>query len=402
MKTNLHKAALVLMLMTIGISSYADTLPPTFLLKPAVLMAVKEKVRQHDPQLQQALAGWLADADKALQKGPYSVVYKEKVPPSGSKHDYMSVGPYWWPDSSKPNGLPYIRKDGQINPERYAIKDDEYFNALCKDVLLLGTAWFYTGNEKYADHAAKLLRTWFTDTATRMNPHLNYSQAIPGITEGRNIGIIDTHNTALLIDGIQLLKSSPALSEADYRGIQDWYKQFLDWMLHSPIGKDEADEHNNHGTWYDVQAVSIALFTEQPALAEKILKEQTEKRIESQLKPDGSQPFELARTLSWNYSLMNLKGFFELAMLAENIHIDLWKYESPGGKSLKKAFSWMLPYAEGKGDWAYKQIKPADKKGYLELAWVAGKKYTDIDLTPLWEKYTGFKNNELLLTGWKL
>lgn len=378
----------------------AQSPPATFLIKPAKLLDGKRKIARQEPVMLQALAELLSIADKSLKNGPYSVVYKEKVPPSGDKHDYMSVGPYWWPDSTKANGLPYIRKDGQVNPERYAIKDDEYQNAISRDVYFLGLAWFYTGNEKYAIHAAGLLRTWFLDTATRMNPHLNYGQAIPGITDGRGIGLIDTHNVTMLIDGIQLLKGSRALSAAEYKGIQDWYRQFLQWMRTSPIGMDEADELNNHGTWYDVQQVAIALFTGQKELARQMLEQQSKKRIDNQLEAEGGQPKELARTLSWNYSLFNLRAFFELALLAENVDVDLWNYESPGKKSLKKAYAWLLPYVTGKKEWQYQQIKPKHDDDFLELSEVAAEKYRDIDLAALRVRHRDFRNNLLLLTDW--
>ncbi|GAB2788278.1 alginate lyase family protein [Rhabdobacter roseus] len=345
-----------------------STPPVTFLVKPSVLQDNKAKLKKKDPALKRAVAALSQQADQALQRGPYTVTAKGKVPPSGDKRDYMSVGPYWWPDSSKADGLPYIRKDGQVNPERFAIQDAEYYKALCQDVQLLGVAWYYTEDKKYAEHAARLLRVWFLDETTRMNPHLNYGQAVPGRTEGRGIGLIDTHGVTKLIDGIQLLKDSPALSAADYRALQDWYRQFLDWMLTSPVGLDEADEHNNHGTYYDVQAASIALFTEQPQLAKKILEEQTKARIESQLKEDGSQPHELARTLSWGYSVMNLRGFFELALLGENVGVDLWHYQTPQGKSLQKAFDWMLSRAAGEKAWEHQQIKPMDKQIFVPLA----------------------------------
>lgn len=377
----------------------AAPLPPhTFLIKPGTLVSVKQKIDQKDPVMQSALAVLITDADEALKHGPYSVVYKEKVPPSGDKHDYMSVGPYWWPDSSKANGLPYIRKDGQINPERYAIKDDIYQNALSEDVYHLGLAWYYTGDKKYATHAAKLLRTWFLDPATRMNPNLNYGQAIAGITEGRGIGLIDLHGIPMLIDGIQLLKT--ALPPSEYKAMQQWYKQYLTWMRTSPIGLDEADELNNHGTWYDVQQVTIALFTEQPELAKQILEEQTKKRIDSQLETDGRQPKELARTLSWNYSLFNLKAFFELALLAENVNVDLWHYESSGKKSLQKAFTWLLPYASGTKEWQHQQIKQKEDKEFLELARIAAMKYPTIDFGQLWEHHKEVNDSLFLLTNW--
>jgi len=370
--------------------------PKTFLLSGNFLQSNKAKIKSGDPVLSAALKDLLAEADKILQKEPYSVTSKSKVPPSGDKRDYMSVGPYWWPDSSKADGLPYIRKDGQVNPERYSIKDADYQLALCEDISSLGLAWFFTNEKEYADHAVRFLKVWFLDPKTRMNPNLNFGQAIPGIVAGRGIGIIDTRNLGKIIDGVQLLKGSKSLSAGDYKGIQNWYREFLNWMLTSPIGLDEADEFNNHGTWYDVQTVSMALFTDQPELAKKILNEQTKKRIDSQLKEDGSQPHELARTLSWNYSQMNLIGFFALASLGENVDVDLFNYVSPGGKSLKAAFNWMLPFAEKKKEWKMTQIKPIQSDGFIKLVQAVSEKYPDVNVAGL-VKSSGQKENSMSL-----
>jgi hypothetical protein len=373
--------------------------PETFLLSGSFILNTKNKINEGDKTLTAALKELTAAADKALLQGPYSVTYKSKVPPSGDKRDYMSVGPYWWPDSSKANGLPYIRKDGQVNPERYSIKDADFHNTLCKDVYRLGLAWYFTNDKKYAAHAAKLLKVWFLDEQTRMNPNLNFGQAIPGKMDGRGIGIIDTKGLARLIDGVQLLKNSGSLSASEYNGIKDWYRKFLNWMLTSPIGMDEGDEFNNHGTWYDVQTVSMALFTDQPDLARSILNQQTKKRIDSQFNDDGSQPHELARTLSWNYSVMNLNGFFQLACLGENVGVDLWNYVSPGGKSLKAAFGWLIPFAQKKQVWSYKQIKPAHYEEFAQLARSVTLKYPDIDIKGLPQSGQSFDKSILLLTN---
>jgi hypothetical protein len=352
-----------------------------FLIKPEALIANKQKIESGDIKWKNALSLLIAEAEKTMSNGPYSVTFKTKTLPSGDKHDYMSVGPYWWPDPSKPDGLPYIRKDGEINPERYEIQDAEFFKDLCKDVWVLSLAAFYTDNEKYAAKAANLLRTWFIDEATLMNPNLNYGQAIPGHTDGRGIGLIDTRGIVNLIDGIQILKNSASLTTNDYESLQKWFARYLEWMTTSPVGLDEANEHNNHGTYYDLQTVSIALFIHQDERAAQMLEEQTKPRIESQFAEDGSQPHELARTLSWGYSLMNLEGFFGLASLAENTTIDLWNYVSPGGKSIKKAYLWMLPYAKNEVVWTYQQIKPINKSGFTDLSRIAILKYPEKDIS---------------------
>ena len=357
-----------------------------FLVDYSILKSNISKIKNGNFELTEALSLLTSSADQALSNGPYSVTFKNKVPPSGDKRDFMSVGPYWWPDPAKPDGLPYIRRDGDVNPERFEINDAEYFKSLCNDIRILTLAYFYTDNRKYADKAIELLRIWFVDEQTKMNPNLNYGQAIPGITEGRGIGLIDTRGIADLIDGIQILKIKNRLKKDFQNTLYSWFEDYYKWLTTSPLGLDEADEHNNHGTYYDVQAVSLALFAGQKERAVKMLEEQTKGRIESQLKDDGSQPHELARTLSWGYSQMNLQGFFELARLAENVNMDLWNYVSPSGKSIKKAYLWMLPYAEGK-TWESKQIKPMDISGFVTLSGIAVGKYPDIDVSVFLEKY---------------
>ena len=369
----------ILLLMCIDTYAQEEVLPSTFLLDNVFIAANKEKIKEGDKELQLLLSFVLSSTDEAMNHESFSVTYKTKTPPSGDKRDYMSVGPYWWPDSTKSNGLPYIRRDGIVNPERYEIQDAEFFKSVCNDLFLLSLSEYFTGNKKYADKAVDILHTWFLDEKTRMNPHLNYGQSIPGRTEGRGIGLIDTRSLVYLIDGIQILKTTGHLPKDTYEGIQIWFKKFLNWMITSPIGLDEADEHNNHGTYYDVQTVAMALFTDQKELAANILRSQTQKRIENQFAEDGSQPHELARTLSWNYSVMNLMGFFELALLAENVNIDLWNYMTPNGKSIKKGFLWLLPYAEGLS-WQHTQIKPIDLSSIKKLSQIASLKYPDIKI----------------------
>ena len=348
-----------------------------FIIKKEALIANKQKIAAGDEVLVHMLIHLQGDANEALTHGPYSVVFKDKTPPSGDKRDFMSVGPYWWPDSTKADGLPYIRRDGQTNPERHAIKDADFFKALVEDVRVLSLAHFYTGEEKYSLKAVDMLKVWFINDSTKMNPNLNYGQSIPGITEGRGIGLIDTRGIADLIDAIQILRGSDALPDDVYTNLRTWCAEFLTWMQTSPIGLDEADEHNNHGTYYDVQTVALSLFTGKTPEAALILETVTKDRITKQIKPDGSQPHELARTLSWNYSLMNLTGFFELALLGEVAGVDLWNFSGPEGQSLRNAFFWMTPYAANETEWTHQQIQPVNPSGFVNLAKIAVNKYQD-------------------------
>jgi hypothetical protein len=303
------------------------------------------------------------EADEALKVGPFSVMDKKLTPPSGDKHDYMSLGPYWWPDPKKADGLPYIRRDGQVNPETRTNDTDRLaFGRMTSAVETLALAWYFTDQKPYAAHAAELLHVWFLGRTTKMNPHLQFGQAIPGRTQGRDIGIIDTARLTRIVDAIGLLESSDAWTVKDRHAMRLWCGEYLKWLRTSSHGLGEEKKHNNHGTWYDAQVVSLALFTGQNDLARAILEQVKTRRIDKQIQPDGTQPLELARTKSIGYSVMNLDGFFRLATMGEKIGIDLWHYESSDGRGIRKALDFLASYADPKNKWSYKQIvsfKPA-------------------------------------------
>jgi hypothetical protein len=212
-----------------------------------VLAEKKEKLKLKDASLMPAYNQLLKDADKLLNYKPVSVMDKTDFPPSGDKHDYMSLAPYWWPDPTKPNGLPYIRKDGEVNPEVKNFPDKENMPKLCENIYTLSLAYYFSNNEKYSAHASKLLQVWFLDPATKMNPNLQYGQAVKGINDGRAEGIIDTRQFIFAIDGIELIKSSKSWSKQNQNDIKTWFSQFLTWLNTSKIGLDELNAKNNHG-----------------------------------------------------------------------------------------------------------------------------------------------------------
>lgn len=361
----------------------AQNAPKTLLIDGAVLAKNKAAIAQNDAYKTEALKSLRSKADKILKSGQlYSVMHKKKTPPSGNKHDYMSIGPYWWPDPSKPDGLPYIRRDGEINPEYHDIPDTDEMDKVADESRLLALTYYFTGEERFAEHAARILRTWFLDTATRQNPNLNFGQAIPGLNTGRGIGIIESRCLTEAIDAALLLEGAKSWTKEDHAGLQKWFVDYAKWLIESPLGQEEASAKNNHGTHYDAQLIAFALFTGQTDLAKKQL-ETTKKRIQGQLTPEGSQPHELARTLSWNYTTMNLGGFLDIAVLAEKVGVDLWTFETEDGKSLKKAVDWLVPYLKNEREWTYKQIKERDLGKSVGILMLAAKTYKNAEYEQL-------------------
>jgi len=323
----------------------------------SILTAKRNKLASKDTALVPAYDQLLSDADKLLSFQPVSVMDKTGIPPSGDKHDYMSIAPYFWPDPSKPDGLPYINKDGQVNPEVRQYQDKQNWPKLCENVYMLALAYYFSHDEKYARHASKLLRVWFLDPATKMNPNLNYAQAVKGVTPGRAAGLIDSRFLIWAIDAIDLLQNSTSWTAQNQKEIKNWFATFLGWLQTNTIGIDELNAKNNHGVWYDAQCLSMALFLDSTALADKIVTRAAD-RLDKQMDSTGLFPLELTRTTSLHYSVFILNAFYVVAQLSDQTHTNLWTVKTASGKSLQKASEAILPYITNKKEWPGPQIHP--------------------------------------------
>ncbi len=344
--------------------------PKYFSAKPGSLTKAKTQLAAGDKQLAKALKKLVADADKALAEAPPSVVNKDKLPPSGDKHDYMSIAPYFWPNPDTKDGLPYVRHDGKVNPESRDPKanDSPGIKIMGDNVETLALAYYFTGNETYAQGAAKVARTWFLDPATRMNPHLKYAQAIMGVNDGRGTGILEALNLSVAVDALGLLADSKAWPKDDQNALKEWLRTYHDWLIKSDPGKDEHNAKNNHGTFYDVQAVRIALVLGRDVSARRMLEEAKQRRIAVQIDSEGKQPLELDRTTSFSYSRFNLFALTELATLGEHAGVDLWHFTTEDGRSIRKAIDYMLPYADvPPKPWPLPQIKDKHESEFMPI-----------------------------------
>lgn len=373
-----EKYHILLITVLLLLSGSVTSQPEVFLYTPTDLLHAKQLYGQGKEPFVGLVDALKSEADKLLDIVPYSVMQKTMVPPSKNMHDYYSLGIYWWPNPDTKDGLPYVRKDGEKNPE-YDHYDGVAIHKMTKAVFTLSLAYFYTTHEPYAEKANALIDTWFINPETKMNPHLEYGQAIPGITEGRGIGIIETANLLRIVNAVGLLKNSIHFSSANYDRLQSWFKAYTHWLATSQKGWDERRWHNNHGSSYDSQVASFSLFVGEDSLATLILDSVIIKRINRQIEPDGSQPWELERTKSMSYSIKNLNHLMENALLAEHYGIDLWNYESPDGRSIKQAIRFLIPYMLGEKEWPYTQFGgiKSKMKAFKELIWIANQYLED-------------------------
>jgi len=303
------------------------------------------------------------EADKRVGKPVITITENENLQASRDPHDYFSTARYYWPDPSKPDGLPYIRKDGETNPEHNEVSDEKKLNEMIHAVEYLSLAYFLTGEERYGSEAARFLRGFFLDAETKMNPHLNYGQSVPGKATGRGSGLIDTRGFMILPDVLKLLKNCPAWTAKDREEMKAWWIQYGEWMQTSKIGLDEKKTTNNHGAAYDVQLSAVLVMAEKEDEAKKVLGESLPARLDAHITPEGKQPRELARTKSWSYSCFNLKNICKGAVMARSLGIDLWSHEGEGGRgSLRRAMLYLVPFCKNPGAWPEKQITKFDSK----------------------------------------
>ncbi|OEF23806.1 alginate lyase family protein, partial [Vibrio rumoiensis] len=328
-----------------------------------------EKLAENKQQLDKyslAIDALISSADKALKRKIDPVVNKTLLPASGNKHDYYSFGPYWWPNPDTKDGLPYIRKDGVYNMDtKTSATDKQRMITFAKDVKNLGLAYYFTGKERYSEKAKDQLIAWFVDPDTRMNPNLQYAQAIPGIVDGRGIGIIDSRLLIGVMDSVELIK--PELNDDEYNAIVKWYTDFTHWLVTSDNGFEEDNWHNNHGTWFDAQVVAFSIFTNQIDQAKQRLRITQMRRIGNQFDIEGKQHAELERTKPWHYSNFNLEAYNLLGHYGELVGVDVWNY-SVDKHSLKNGYKYVSSAIINPESWTYNDKEKKDMKtAYINM-----------------------------------
>ena len=293
----------------------------------------------------------LDKAEWALKQDPVTVTASSSLRSAGGKHDFYSEGDYWWPNPLDPNG-PYIQKDGLTNPENFVAHRFAMIR-FSQIIGALASAYKITKNPKYVKHAVLHLKAWFLNPETRMNPNLQYAQAIKGLFTGRGIGIIDTIHLMDVAQGTLVMQNK--INKADLLAIKNWFSDYLTWLMSHPNGKAEMAAKNNHGTCFTMQVASFAKLTNNKQLLDFCINRYKTVLLPTQMAENGSFPLEMARTKPYGYSLFNLDAMSTLCQILSTSKDNLWTYETADGKSIKKGISFIYPFIVDKSKW---ELKP--------------------------------------------
>lgn len=331
------------------------------------LMTAGAAVAAPPYQLTSAELTTLASAAPAALRAPIvTVVDKSQASPSGDPHDYVSYARYYWPDPAKPDGLPFLSRDGRHNHEQVARGDRQRIGDFCDNVAKLAAAWHLHRDEAAARRAGGWLRAWFIAPTTRMNPHLEYAQVRLGHkgNRGNSSGMLDARGFASVVDALLMLRGSPALAPDEESVIKAWFTTYLHWFTTAGIAVEERAAKNNHGTWYFAQALPIARYVGRDDLARQLLEEEKQ-LIAHQIKSDGSQPEEIRRVDGLGYSRFNLEAHAVVARHAAGLGVDLWNYTAPNGASLRTALEFLRPYNQAPEKWPTSQNEKL-RPGFLD------------------------------------
>ncbi len=294
----------------------------------------------------------LRGAETYLHELPRTIVSVPAARSAGGPHDYFSEADYFWPNPENPSG-PYINRDGQSNPGNFNTHRLLLIR-LSIQMPALVAAWMVTRRRDFAEHAVAHLRAWFIEPATRMNPNLQYAQAVHGAATGRSWGIIDTLHLVEVARATIVLYDGGVLTGADWQGVTHWFAEYLDWMQKSDPGRSERDARNNHGSCWLLQAAEFARLAGKDGVLPEFRDRFKNILIPTQLAANGSFPLELARTKPYGYSLFNLDALGMLAQVLSTRTENLWEYALPDGRGLAACFRFMTPFIRNKRSWPYR------------------------------------------------
>lgn len=339
--------------------------PGTFILLDAGEVA-RARALVRAGELTKAMTALTGDCAWALTQPNPSVAGPDKSAFGLDVREYASLAPDHQADSETPDGLPWRKSPGvatTVTPERKALE------AVCDQASNLALAYALTGKEAYAVKAAKLVRVFFMDPATRMNPNLEHAHMIPGLKAGRASGIVESRGLLKLVDVPGLLAGSKAWTPNVEKGLRDWCADYLDWLETSRAGRQALQSEGGLGVWADALVAGLGLLCGRDEEAGRAL-ERAVSRLDALFDEDGLQPEAVKGPRSLQAHLATLEAWTTAALAGRKLGVNLWETRTASGRSFRPGVDALLPFLRGDKPWPHMQIRELTAGNYRQIALV--------------------------------
>jgi len=308
-----------------------------------------------------------ADAERRSKEGPWSVTTERPQGIAMDIHEFYSEAPYWWPQDGDPKA-PYVRRDGQTNPNRFMANKNALVS-MSDAVFSLGTAAYLLDDQRYAQRAARDINTWFLNPKTRMTPHLEYSQTIRNFNNGAGAGIVEGRVFVRAIQGMEFLAQTGYWDAKEQAAVRKWFQDYLTWLTSSNNGNSEKRAGNHHATWWTAQVAAISTFVENDTQQKAAFNYYRDHIFPRQIKPDGSAPREESRTRGLWYSAFNLEAMTTICRIAQLDGVDLWNVHAKGNADIVTVLEYLEPYLSDPKRWTKEQVTDSSNDGLYFLAY---------------------------------
>ncbi|KAF9480081.1 chondroitin AC/alginate lyase [Pholiota conissans] len=243
---------------------------------------------------------------------------------------------------------PYVARDGQVNPDVRTLNGPDAINDVAQAVLYSAVAFALTRTSIYSVNVAKWIKGFFLDSATKMNPNMNFGQIVrgPGLdgVSGTFTGILDLRGLVKIANAVAIIKAanSPDWTPGQDQQMRSWSLDYSDWLMTSPIGMKTATRPNNHATFYVSQVVATKILSGDRPGAATALQDFFAGIFLDQVAKSGEQPFEAVRTRPFHYRSFNLEALITNAKLGDQLGLNLWAAKSKYGATIQTALDFAM------------------------------------------------------------
>jgi hypothetical protein len=326
---------------------------------------IHSAILRKEPWTVDAVRRLRAEADKRLREGPWSVTADRPVGLNLDAHDYYGEAPFWWPDPANP-AAPWVRREGRVNADRF-VANKTALDATCDSIFTLGLASFFLDDPRYGRHAAHLINNWFLNPKTRMNPSLEYSEAIRGVNQARG-GTIGGRVFVRAVQGMEFLAQSGQWDAKEAAATHKWFEEYLRWLTHSKTAIDEKSSGSLRASWWTAQVAAIATFLDDKAAGQMAFNYYRDAVFPRQVGAEANTPREEERSRSLTYSAFNAEGMATTCRIAQAQGVDLWSTQGKGGATLATVIAYLAPHLADRKKWDKEQIAEFEADGIYFLA----------------------------------